>query len=73
MSQPPAPPFNVVIIGQAGRLQYEAVMFVASFRVTNPDFSGRLIVAEPQPGPLWPQDPRISDSGVRDLLLALGA
>ena len=73
MSQPPATPFNVVIIAQAGRLQYEAVIFAASFRDANPDFSGRLIVAEPQPGPLWPQDPRISDSGVRDLLLALGA
>ena len=28
MSQRPAPPFNVVNIGQAGRLQYEAVMLV---------------------------------------------
>jgi hypothetical protein len=69
----PAPPFNVVVVAQAGRLQYEAVLFCASFRAANPDFPGRLFVAEPQPGPTWTRDPRISDPAVRSLLIELGA
>ena len=44
--------FNVFVIGQAGRLQYEALLFAASVREFSPNFKGRLIVAEPQPGPL---------------------
>lgn len=66
------PPFNVVIIGQAGRLQYEAVAFAATLRAADPGFAGRLLVAEPQPGPLWKADPRM-DPPVRALLTALGA
>ncbi|MBT9383729.1 hypothetical protein KM176_07665 [Pseudooceanicola sp. CBS1P-1] len=69
----PSPAFNVILIAQAGRLQYEAALFAASLRARSPGFSGRLIVAEPQPGPLWPEDPRISDPEVRRLLLDLGA
>lgn len=61
-----------MIIGQAGRLQYEAVIFAASLRASDPGFSGRLIVAEPQPGPLWTTDPRIEDAP-RALLEHLGA
>ena len=52
--------FNILIVGQAGRLQYEALVFAASLRANSPGFTGRLIVAEPQPGPLWPKDPRMS-------------
>ena len=52
-------PFNVLVIGQSGRLQYEAVLFVASLRASSPGFAGKVIVAEPQPGPLWPNDPRM--------------
>ncbi|WP_233193041.1 hypothetical protein [Acidimangrovimonas sediminis] len=65
--------FNIVIVAQAGRLQHEALLFAASLRATNPDFSGRLFIAEPQPGPLWPQDPRIADPQTREMLIALGA
>ena len=65
--------FNIMIIGQSGRLQYEAVLFAASLRHSDPDFAGRLIVAEPQPGPLWNDDPRIQNTDVRDLLIELGA
>lgn len=60
--------FNVFVIGQAGRLQYEALLFAASLRAFSPGFKGRLIVAEPQPGPLWPRDPRIEDTLVLDAL-----
>ncbi len=67
-----APPFDVVIVGQKGRLQYEAVLFAASLRASDPDFAGRLLVMEPQPGPLWPDDPRMTDD-VRALLAEMGA
>jgi hypothetical protein len=69
----PRPGFNVVVVAQSGRLQYEAALFCASFRAAMPDFAGRLIVAEPQKGPLWSRDPRISDAAVRALVLELGA
>lgn len=68
-----SPDFNVVIVGQAGRLSYEALLFAASLRHTNPDFKGRLLVAEPQPGPLWPREPQIRPSDVRQALLDLDA
>ncbi len=70
---PNARPFNVVIVGQNGRLQYEAALFAASFRAANPEFPGRLFVAEPQPNDLWSRDPRMGDNAVRNLLGELGA
>ncbi|MGJ8622553.1 MAG: hypothetical protein ACSHW1_07235 [Yoonia sp.] len=74
MSQPPATPqtFNIMIVGQGGRLEYEALLFAASLRDASPGFQGRLIVAEPQPGPLWDRDPRMSQL-VKDGLIELGA
>ena len=66
-------PFNIMIVGQAGRLQYEAILFAASLRAMSPDFEGRLFVTEPQPGPLWPTDPRIRDEQCRAVLERLGA
>ncbi|SHI88588.1 hypothetical protein [Wenxinia saemankumensis] len=71
MTHAPAP-FNILIVGQSGRLEAEAVLFAASLARACPGFPGRLIVAEPQPGPLWPGDPRISP-GHRDLLEGFGA
>jgi hypothetical protein len=65
--------FNIVIVAQAGRLQYEAVLFAASLRMFAPDFKGRLIVAEPQPGGAWPEDPRIDSPAARAVLAELGA
>ncbi len=65
--------YNIVIVAQAGRLQYEAIIFAASLRANSPGFNGRLIVAEPQPGPLWKDDPRIGDDQVRETLQMLGA
>jgi hypothetical protein len=63
--------FNVMIVGQAGRLQYEALLFAASLRHSAPDFAGRLFVAVPQPGPLWQKDPRIHNAGVLEALARL--
>lgn len=65
--------FNVALVGQAGRLSYEALLFVASLRTKSPEFKGRVLIAEPQPGPLWPKDPRIDAADVRDALTDLGA
>ncbi|MCR9147982.1 MAG: hypothetical protein NXH74_12390 [Rhodobacteraceae bacterium] len=60
-------PFHIVVVGQQGRLQFEAVLFAASLRARSPDFSGRLFVAEPQPGPQWQGDPTMR-SDIRALL-----
>lgn len=66
-------PYNIMIVGQGGRLQYEAIIFAASLRAHSPGFEGRLIVAEPQPGPRWQGDPRIRGDETRELLDRLGA
>ncbi|OUS22190.1 hypothetical protein A9Q95_03985 [Rhodobacterales bacterium 59_46_T64] len=67
-------PFNIVIIGQQGRLMYEAVLFAASLRAQSPAFSGRLLVAVPQAGPLWgDHDPAIRNDDVLAQLKELGA
>lgn len=65
--------FNILAIGQAGRLQYEAILLAASLRHTNPDFPGKLFIAVPQAGPRWPEDPAITDPAVLGLLADLGA
>ncbi len=64
--------FNIMIVGQGGRLEYEALLFAASLRRFSPGFDGTLFVAEPQPGPLWKGDPRMS-APVKDALIELGA
>lgn len=69
---PDARPFNIMIVGQGGRLQFEALVFLASLREMSPAFPGRVVVAEPQPGPLWDQDPRMSPA-IRDALTDMGA
>lgn len=66
-------PFNIMAVVQAGRLEYEAVILAASLRHSAPNFAGKLHLAEPQPGPRWSSDPRISDPAVRGLLADLGA
>ncbi|MCK0138619.1 hypothetical protein [Aliiroseovarius sp. F47248L] len=66
------PDFNIVIVAQAGRLSYEALLFAASLRHSDPDFSGKLCIAEPQPTDHWPNDPRIKPH-IREALDALDA
>lgn len=66
--------FNILAIGQSGRLQYEAVLLAASLRHTNPGFKGRLFIATPEQGPLWPgESPTLTDPAVLDLLAGFGA
>ena len=64
--------FNILAVGQAGRLEYEAILLAASLRHADPDFSGMLFIAEPQPGGKWPKDPRMAPRS-RALLAELGA
>ena len=64
--------FNLLAVGQSGRLEFEAILLAASLRHADPGFSGTLYIAEPQPGPKWQEDPRMSDRG-RALLQSLGA
>ncbi|PZO66622.1 MAG: hypothetical protein DI498_06250 [Paracoccus denitrificans] len=65
--------FNILIVAQAGRLEYQAVLFAASLRQNATDFSGRLIVAEPANDGAWTgHQTRISDP-VRSALTELGA
>ncbi|KUJ79981.1 hypothetical protein [Ruegeria profundi] len=71
--QASTPNFNIVIIGQNNRLQYEALLFAASLRHSSPNFSGRLFVAVPKPGPRWRQDPSIQNEDVLKALRQLEA
>ncbi len=66
-------PFNVLIVAQKGRLQYEALLFLASLRHTNPDFAGKVYIAMPQAGPLWPSDPTVTDPDTLALFADMGA
>ncbi len=62
--------FTLFAVVQNGRLAYEALLLAASLARSNPDLT--LTLAEPQPGPLWEDDPRI-DADIRAMLLELGA
>ncbi|MGR3485112.1 MAG: hypothetical protein ACU0BF_07185 [Paracoccaceae bacterium] len=64
--------FDLLCVGQGGRVGHEALLLAASLRMNAPRWSGRLVVAEPQPGPLWPRDPRMDDE-LRAALMDLGA
>lgn len=72
-NRPASQRFNILAVGQSGRLQYEAILLAASLRATNPEFAGRLFIAEPQPGALWKDDPRITNSAIRTQLQDFGA
>lgn len=66
-------PQNILAIIQRGRLQYEAVLFAASFRHFNPESKARLIFAMPVQGAKWPEDPSVQNPAVLQLLAELGA
>ena len=65
--------YNIVAVVQAGRLQYEAILLAASLRRTNPDFNGRLLLAEPQRNARWETSPEVRNADVLTCLAQLGA
>ncbi|MDM7458414.1 MAG: hypothetical protein P3W94_003470, partial [Paracoccus sp. (in: a-proteobacteria)] len=66
-------PGHVLLVAQAGRLEYEALILMASLRRASPDWSGLVIIAEPLPEGAWAgHETRLSTAG-RDLLTGLGA
>ncbi|MFC0201439.1 hypothetical protein [Paracoccus rhizosphaerae] len=72
MSQRSNPQPNLLIVAQAGRLQFEAVIFLASLRAAAPDWTAPVIIAEPLPEGAWSgHETRIS-APCRDLLTGLG-
>ncbi len=64
--------FNLLLIGQAGRLTYEAVLLLASLRAKAQAFQGRVFVAEPAAGPLWEKSPAMHNKNARALIEKLG-
>ena len=64
--------FNILIIGQSGRLQYEAIMFLASLRQSAPNYKGQAFVAVPQNTERWNSNPTITDAEIRALIKTLG-
>ena len=64
--------FNIMVVGQHGRLQYEAILLAASLRACSPGFAGKLIVAMPKAGPLWSRDPTMTGEAIA-MLEELGA
>lgn len=64
--------FDIVAVGQSGRLQYECLLLAASLRALAPSFAGTLYIAEPQAGPLWTKDPTMAGD-IKGALSDLGA
>jgi hypothetical protein len=43
------------------------LLFAASLRHHSPGFQGKLLIAEPQPGPKWPNDPRLKPDNLMEV------
>ena len=63
---------NVLIIGQMGKIAYEALLFAASMKANTQDDRFKLYVAEPK-GPKWHNDPAIRPDDLRAAIEAQGA
>ena len=66
-------PFNILIVAQAGRLEHEALLFAETLRANAPDWTGRLIVAEPQEDGAWAGHKTLISGACRSALQARGA
>ncbi|MFP7672880.1 hypothetical protein ACG74X_05925 [Marivita sp. S0852] len=64
---------NVLIIGQMGRLAYEALLFALSLKASTGGTRFKLFVGEPQPSDRWTTDPTIRPDVLKDMLVAQGA
>ena len=66
-------PFHILIVAQAGRLEHEAVLFAETLRANAPDWSGRLIIAEPREDGAWAGHKTQISPAARTALEARGA
>ncbi len=64
--------FDIVVVGQGGRLQFEAVLLSASLQANAPSFQGTFYVAEPQQNDRWSKDPTMRGD-IRTALEEMGA
>ena len=64
---------NLLIVAQAGRLEYEAVILLASLRRFAPKFTAPVIVAEPLPIHAWAGHQTAISEPCRELLTQMGA
>ncbi|MGR3418625.1 hypothetical protein [Paracoccus sp. (in: a-proteobacteria)] len=64
---------NLLIVAQAGRLEYEAMILTASLRHSAPGWTGRLLIAEPQPEGAWEGHETLIAPETREVLDWLGA
>lgn len=64
---------NLLIVAQAGRLEFQAIIFAASLRHCAPGWTGQLIVAEPQPLGAWEGHETLIGAETCALLESLGA
>ncbi|MBM3605017.1 MAG: hypothetical protein FJX25_09735 [Alphaproteobacteria bacterium] len=64
---------NLLILAQSGRLEYEAVIFLASLRTHAPDWKGRVLVAEPRPEGAWADHQTQISDPCRELIAGFGA
>ncbi len=65
--------FNILIVAQAGRLSFEAAIFMASLREKSPKFAGTVYIAMPRKNDLWWDNPEIANTDLIDLLKTFGA
>ena len=64
--------YNILIIGQSGRLQYEAIMFLASLRQSAPDFKAKSSSQSRNIMSVGHQNPAITDPEIRALIQGFG-
>lgn len=64
---------NLLIVAQAGRLEYEALILAASLRIASPGWIERLHVAEPRPDGAWSGHDTLISPQIRALLRDMGA
>lgn len=63
---------NIYIIGQNGRLQYEALLCMISFLRCNNAGAANLFVCTPKNSSLWDTNPDMSNSEIAETLRSLG-
>lgn len=64
---------NLLIVAQAGRLEYQALIFMASLRHAAPDWTGEVFVAEPQTDGAWSGHDTAITAETREALQDMGA